>query len=195
MDLLDKFESKFDPGVFHYNKASILAQKESLVGARYHYELAIENGYSSPDLKNGLNSVREALQVVDAEKPETLTDYFNYGLINIPSEFFITTVLLIFLLIIVGFKNLIWKIKVGLLVLVMTPVALVSYYYNNIDIVILRKDQVVRVGPSKIFEESQIMPKGMKAILGKRYSNYVEVIYPSTYSGWILNKDHVALRK
>lgn len=193
--LLKANYEKFDSGVYHYNLASIYAQKQELVKSRIHYEEAMNNGYVSPELKASLRKVRESLDIVEAEKPENTLDYLHYSVIETPIQMFVTVLLLTLILIIVGMKKTSGAVKVILSLLIMLPGIIGYIYYSKTEVVILQQDKIVRSGPSKIFEEVHVMPKGMKVLMGRSYSDFLEVVYPSTYKGWVEKNGYYHLRK
>lgn len=195
LTLIKANKDKFDPGIYHYNLATVYAKKEELVKARIEYEVAVENGYVSPELRQNLYKVKDSLMVNEAEKSEGFTDSIYHIYSTVPGEIFVTLVLLINIGVIFGLKNL---SRLSRLVIVSTVCAIFTLsYYNlkDISVIILEKEKVVREGPSKIFDEVQVLPAGIKVLMRRSYAGFTEIIYPQHYKGWIEDSDIFVLRK
>lgn len=184
MSILKTNQLSFDPGVYEYNMALVYLKKEDFVNARINFEKAQINGFMSNELSIGLSKVREVLEVDRLEEPKGAQDTFNNIVIQIPFDIYIFASLSVGLLFLLLFKRIDKVLRIILLIISFMPLTFYYIYVNKFNTVVTYEDSIVYRGPSKMFEQIQIIPKGMKLITGEDHGGWKFIIVPESHKGW-----------
>lgn len=181
---LESQRADLDPAIWHYNMGTVLGKSGEFALARFHFLMAEANGYISRELTQNKNLVEEKLDVQKYENPLGLQDYaIKAGLFAANGLF--TTIALSIL--IVGIWTL-WK-KSNWKTFAIISVAgiifgLMTFWVNSWEKRITISEAIIQEGPSAIFPSKGEIPKGILIITEKK-GNWLKVIYPSRFSGWI----------
>lgn len=190
IQLLKSNSNKFDPGVYEYNLGIAYFKNNDLVNSRVWLEKAKQNGFLSSELNNALEEVSVKLEVNRLEESQSLNDSFNQFAVNTPVDAYFTISLLFLVLVAFFYKKIDKYIRVILLVIAFTPIAFYQLHVKNYRPIIVLEDQIVYRGPSAMFEQIQLIPKGMKLLTGKTHNGWRYIITPSSHQGWF-NTDKV----
>lgn len=188
LEFLQKNQKDISPGLWHYNLGTVYAKMENFPMARLHLLLAEKNGFKGKEVDQNISFVEEKLEIHRLEKPISVNDYFvKAGLFL--SEGILTTITLLVLF--VG----LWVLKkkrsilrvVSFLISVIFLLG-INLWMNTWRKALLVSPQILYSGPSVIFESRGEIPAGIM-VMTKGNSNWLEIIYPSRFQGWIKNGD------
>jgi hypothetical protein len=82
------------------------------------------------------------------------------------------------------YKKLDKYIRLIILFLGLLPTVFYFQHVNQHEKIIVLEDEYVYRGPSKMFEQIQIIPKGMKLFTGKNYNGWRYIVTPTSHQGW-----------
>jgi hypothetical protein len=188
---LEKNQIHVTPGLWHYNMGTLYAKLENFPLARYHFLMSDMEGYTNKDLIKNKKIVEEKLDIPKHEKMLSTSDYFIRGSVEATHGIFTMVCLLI---IICGvflsfrrsnFKAFRFSLVLSCLVLV------INFWVQNWKKFIVLEGQVLHEGPSSIFLSNQEVPPGTMIVVLEK-DDWLRVLYPSQYGGWI---KHNGIRK
>lgn len=184
LDYLAKNKSSLPKGLWHYNMGTLFAKLEDWPMARYHLAMADVQGFSAQELSLNQRLVEKKLSIDKWEKPLTFRDYLVRGA-SVGSEGIFTLIGLVILIIgIVQLKNRSQR-KRSLVVLSLSLLLFgLSFWIKSWDWSIVLKPQDIQEGPSAIFNSKDEIPQGVK-ILTRREGEWVQIIFPERFEGWI----------
>lgn len=188
VELIKANKDKFEPGVYEYNLGVAYYKNDSLVSSRVWFEKARQEGFISNELNGALEEVTTKLEVVRLEESQSFNDSFNSFAVNIPVDAYYTVTLLFLVLLAVFYKKIDKYIKVIILVISFLPMSFYHFHVKDFNSIIVLEDQVVYRGPSAMFEQTQIIPKGMKLLTSKTHGDWRYVLTPSSHRGWFKTK-------
>lgn len=193
LETLNAHKSEISIGVWHYNVGTIFGKLENWPMARYHLMLADSNGLSTKEVIANKKFVENKLDVQRLEKPLAPSDYVMKGGIEYASGILTSLSLLVLLIGLLFF----WK-KKNIRVLISSLVVCATFAGFNIwisswDKMIVVNTQLIKDGPSEIFGPRDEIPVGL-LIVGRKKGDWVEVVYPSRFQGWIKNSGLKELR-
>jgi hypothetical protein len=192
LDYLANNKGHVSKGLWHYNMGTIFASLEDWPMARYHLSMADLHGYTSRELLSNQSLVEDKLLSQKWEKPITPMDYVIRGAL-LGSDGILTFFGLVIMIIgIFLLKNQLKKrafmlLSVSLLLFGMT------LWIKTWNWGIVLKPQVLREGPSAIFNSKDEIPAGVK-VLTLKEGEWVKVIFPERFEGWIRNAEIKELR-
>jgi uncharacterized protein YgiM (DUF1202 family) len=157
--------------------------------ARINFEKAKEFGFMTNELDSALTEVKDALDVTVLEQSSSASDSINEVLFDLPKELFFSISILFLILFTLLYKK-IGSLPLRVLSLVITIFPIVFYLtvISDKSEVILLEDHAVRRGPSKMFEEVQLVPKGMKVFINDQVDGWNFIVHPKSHQGWIKTK-------
>jgi hypothetical protein len=181
---LEGNQGNISPGLWHYNVGTVLAKMDQLPLARYHFLMAEREGFSTKELFQNKDIVENKLEIAKLEKPVGTSDYLYKGSL-IASQGILTflSLVVIIIAIIANKKKAGLKIFFGLLVTAGIFLG-VNYWIQSWTKMIVITERPVHEGPSAIFEAREEIPSGIMLIV-EREGEWIQVKYPSRYSGWI----------
>ena len=186
--LLNENRGQFEPGVFNYNLGLALLQSEDPVMARVQFEKAKIHGLYSNELMHALDETTQKLQVKTLEESQTFSDQFNKITLGTPFDVYITISLSIAIVALLLHRR-VDKLVTFLMILFATaPLIFYSQYVNKYNATVVLEDQVVYRGPSKMFEQIQLIPQGMKIYTGKEFDGWRYIIAPESHRGWFFTQ-------
>lgn len=175
-----------------FNMGYLYFKKGELVHSRMLLEKAKYGGMISSEVDEALDDVKTKLEINLIESEITTSDSFILESVSFSTHLYPT----IFLgLLIISFILFWKKFKLasfinGALSLVVIGVYIgIKDYKINYNI----EEAVVYRGPSKIFEEVQILPPGGKFIISKKIKDWKYIKYPSIYEGWVYKNKALSL--
>lgn len=183
------------PGdLWNYNLGTVLAQKNDLPMARFHFLQAKQLGLRSESLLENLHFVEEKLEITKWEAPLSLQDYSKKIGLWAHGGFFTTVTLLIF---IVGIGHFM-KTKIVRLIplyalLMLIPLGM-NFWVGSWESFIVTESQLILEGPSAIFSPRGEIPAGVRVLTQKK-GDWLRIIYPSRFDGWIRNQGLKSLEK
>lgn len=184
MNELEKVREKISPGVWHFNMGTVQAKLSRPAEARYHFLEARKNGLQEEALTQNLELVENQLEVVKLEKPIEPLDYaVKFGLWA--ENGFFNMLSLLFLLgglLILKKEKKYWVLAVT--VFVATIPLGIGMWVRSWDKAVNLVPHEVLDGPSAIFASHGELPPGVMVIT-KRSGDWVEIIYPSRFRGWV----------
>lgn len=184
---LQNNENKISPELLNYNLSTVYAQTGSWPLARFHLLNAQALGFSGEQVWQNLKVVESKLDIEKLEKPLTVTDFMvRAGLFASggPLTSIGLLMLLLGLLLIKKAPTIRKTLQVALLV--SFPVGM-DLWIRSWPRAIVIESQSIMEGPSAIFKGSGEVVPGI-LIIGPKTGNWRRVIYPSRFSGWIMNK-------
>jgi uncharacterized membrane protein (UPF0136 family) len=184
LETLAANKGKISESVWHYNVGTVYGKLENWPMARYHLTLAEWEGLSSKEVISNKNFVETKLDAQKLERPLSASDYFVKGGIQSSQGILSSLSLFVVLIGLIVF----WKkksIRALVASLVVAGIVLgVNFWIHSWDKMIVVSTQVIKDGPSEIFGAREEIPVGLM-IVGTKKGDWVEVIYPSRYQGWI----------
>ncbi|MFT6631796.1 MAG: hypothetical protein ACJAS4_001752 [Bacteriovoracaceae bacterium] len=175
---------KFPKNVLNYNLGFLEYSKGNLVASRKYLEEAKFSGMFSEEVEGALKLVKTELELVYTESDISDYDNFIINSVSLPSQFYPTLSVLSFLLALglLVKNNKFW----GFISSLFGIAFLVTFFaikdlkinYNLVENIIYR-------GPSRIFEEKQVLPPGAKFIISKETDEWKYIKYPAIYEGWV----------
>jgi hypothetical protein len=189
LTLLHQNKPMFDPGVYEFNIGLIYMKQDFYALARINFEKAKEFGFMTNELDSALTEVKDALDVTVLEQSSSASDSVNEVLFDLPKELFLSISILFLILFTLLYKR-IGSMPLRILSLVITIFPIVFYLtvISDKSEVILLEDHAVRRGPSKMFEEVQLVPKGMKVFINDQVDGWNFIVHPKSHQGWIKTK-------
>lgn len=182
--LINSNKTKFDPGVYEYNLGIAYYKKGDLVTARVWLEKAKGKGFYSNKLLSAIKEVSQELEVNRLEEAQGFNDSFSQFIASVPIDAYITLSLFFLVLLGIFFKKIDKYIRIILLVLAFLPVTFYGFYAKDFHSIIVLDDEIVYRGPSTMFEQIQLIPKGMKILTGQTYNGWRYIVSPSSHQGW-----------
>lgn len=185
INLLRQNKDQFDPAPYHYNLGINYARAEQYPLARLHLEKARDEGLYSPEARESLAKVKELTGADRMEEKSSFSDYvYNAALdSSLYTAVNITLVLLIVLLTQLKKLQRLWS-KIVLAVLTLLPLLGQLYIKSNYTRAIAMDSKPVLMGPSAIFEQSQELVPGMRAILSEDFNGWRYIVSPASHKGW-----------
>lgn len=181
---LDENKQNFDEGVYQYNLGLTYLKKGQLVEARVLFEKSKLNGFFSNEVDLALKEATSGLEVKTLEESSSFSDDFNNIVLQIPFDVYFL-ISLIFVAIVIGFyKKLDKYIRIIIFVFAMLPTVFYYQHVNQHEKIVVLEDQYVYRGPSKMFEQIQMIPKGMKLFTGKDHNGWRYIVTPQSHRGW-----------
>jgi hypothetical protein len=184
MNELEKVREKISPGVWHFNMGTVQAKLSRPAEARYHFLEARHMGLQEEALTQNLQFIEDQLEVVKLEKPIEPMDYaMKFGLWA-ENGFFtmLSLILLLGGLLVLKREKKYWVLAVTIIVAAI-PIG-IGTWVNSWDRSVNLVPHEVLEGPSAIFASRGELPPGVMVIT-KRSGDWVEIIYPSRFRGWI----------
>ncbi len=186
------FTKNYPRTIKSFNNAYLEYEKGNLVEARMYLEKAKFNGMFSQDVESALDQVKAELGLVYSEQEQTSFDNFILNFKSFSDQFSLSIGLIFFIITVILFlKRAKWIAIVPFVISCF--IFGVIYNTKNLDISFNKSENVVYSGPSRIFEEVQILPKGAKVIFTKESSDWKFIKYPSMYSGWVYKNKAIKL--
>lgn len=170
--------------ILNFNLGYLEYKKGNLVDARAYLEKAKYKGMISNEVDNALMLVKTELDLVYSEQEFSKLDTFILESKSYSNDVFLS---LGFILISFSVVLFIKKLKVFSILIMIMSVVVFGFVYSikDYNIEYSLDDYTVYSGPSRIFEQVQILPKGSKVIFTKESSDWKFIKYPSIYSGWV----------
>jgi hypothetical protein len=191
LEVLQSLKADIDPGLYEFNVGSVFFAKKDYFHARKNFELAKERGFYSSETENALNKTKEILEVNYLEEPSSPQEFLEQTLVTSSLDVFVIVSLSLLLLSLVSKFHKI--IRIALVLFAFFPVSFCHFEVSKYTRVIATEGISILRGPSKMFEETQIIPKGMVFIVKSKVDDWIEVAYPKSHSGWIKNKSMESL--
>jgi len=184
LETLAANKDKISESVWHYNVGTVYGKLENWPMARYHLTLAEWEGLSSKEVISNKNFVESKLDTNKLERSLAPSDYLVKGGIASSQGILSSVSLFIVLLGLVAF----WKTKSIKVLSASLTMALIvvglNFWIHSWDKMIVVTTQVIKDGPSEIFGQKEELPVGL-LIVGTKKGDWIEIIYPSRYQGWI----------
>ncbi len=180
----------------NYNLAYLEYKKGNPVEARLHLDKAKFQGMFSEEVSSAMDVLKKDLDLTMIEGEQSFLDNTMLYSKSLPKEFFSSISMMFF--IIMGVL-LIRKIKiVGFLVgLIGIGTLSFSFILNDSSIAYNVNEVSIYNGPSRIFEEIQILPPGAKIIFSeanfKNNSDWKYIKYPLMFRGCVYKNEALAL--
>lgn len=184
---LEANQESIGSGIWHYNVGTVLGKLENYPLARYHLLMAENEGFTIQEVSLNKKLIESKLDIVKYEKAYSIRDYFIKGAIG-ASQGILTTLsflLVIFIIINLWKKSNIKTISV-LIVSILFTLGL-NWWIHTWNKVIVLSSQSIQDGPSAIFPVREELPTGVM-LVASREGDWLKIIYPSRFQGWIKNK-------
>ena len=191
VEKLKEYRGDIAAPIFHYNLGTAYSKMDEFALGRFHLEKAKKLGVLDSRINKNLDYVESRLSISDLGSERSFFDRS----VGILTNFDLQHYLFIFLLVLFFFLALwrryrkgSWKFLIVVFLIsfpIFSPYILLKDYSSGI----VMQDASLKEGPNEAFEETGIVPKGAKIIIGKRDGKWYLVKYPVHFSGWILEKD------
>lgn len=171
--------------VKYYNLGYLSLQKEDFPMARYQFELAQKSGLYNVELDKALEETKVKLGIDQVESSLPTSEILLMKAIKVQSDVYMSVgILLIIIFSIALFKS--NKILAAISGLVGSCLLAFTLFSSmTFDEKIIFEEAIVYQGPSRIFEQIQKIPSGLYVVTKKKTGDWVKVIYPQDYAGWI----------
>jgi hypothetical protein len=167
-----------------YNLGYLFYKKGNFVQAKLHLEKAKVAGMFSTDISKALKKVNQELQIEYIESELSWGESFFFTLKSL--DFYHVTMVYLVLLVLLFWGTIKrWKVFLGIVLLSLFGGGALHFYLNQYSLIYLKKEQVVRQGPSLIFEELALIPAGMKILYDRESQDWLYVHYPRQFEGWL----------
>ncbi len=183
--ILNELKDKFDSGVYLYNLGTVKIKQGNLAEGRLYLEKAKELGYYNHNVKNNIMKSKELLGIVELERPETISDTINFYSLNLDSGLYLSITLIFILSLTFLFKKINNFIRIAIFIIAIIPIAFKSYFVDSMVKAVPLVDVDVFEGPSKVFEKTNVLNKGLLVKLINKQEGWSYVIYPEKLQGWI----------
>lgn len=181
---LEKNRDEMSPGLWHYNVGTVKASEGRFAEARLHFLKARELGFSDSANETNLRLTEEKLEVTRLEKPLSVTDYLIKGALWAREGAFTTLSLIVLVIALWNLrKRKSFQMAAVYAVLMAIPL-LLNFWVNSWSRLIVIEPQLVQEGPSVIFGGRNELPSGVMLVT-RHKGDWLEIIYPSRFSGWI----------
>lgn len=167
-----------------FNTAFIKYHEGKLPEARAILEKLKYDGFVSKELLVGIHEIKTGLDLHLIESEYTKDDNFYLVSSSLPSYFYpsISVTLIFFALFFAARKNFI----IGtIFILSALPFGWAYNEVKSFQVEINTEEVTIYRGPSKIFEEVQVLPPGVQFIATKRSKEWRYIEYPSLFKGWV----------
>jgi hypothetical protein len=168
---LESGHEQIPAGIWHYNMGTIHGKLENWSRARYHFLMAEEKGFSSPELLTNKQIAEQKLEISKLEKPLGASDYATFAL----------------LMVVVGILS-IWRkasFKVTLSFFAGSLLIMLCHWgVKSLDKSVVIDEIPLHDGPSVIFGSRGEVPAGVFLITTKQ-DEWLKIIYPSRFEGWV----------
>jgi hypothetical protein len=179
-----KSNENIDAPILNYNLGFIYFKKENYVQARTYLEKAQYGGLRTKELKSALYRVKSELGIQNLEKSYSVKDEIMMETVGHHEDVFLA--LIGFVLFIALGLGITGK-KFFSFVSSILFLAITSFYFfiQSYEIQINKEEIFVYLGPSKIFEQIQVISPGIKLITKKHEGNWSYISHPEMYRGWL----------
>ena len=186
LTILHENKPMFDPGVYEFNIGLIYIKQEHYTLARINLERAKEYGFMNNELNSALDEVKNFLDVTRLEENVSASDNINEILFDLPKEIFFSISVLLIIIFILYYKKIqSVAIRIASLVIIIFPIVFYFTVVSGKSEVVLLEELPVRRGPSEMFEEVQVVPKGMKVFINDQIGGWNLIVHPKSHQGWI----------
>lgn len=188
IELLEGMKGELPVGQYHFNMGSLYAQLEQLGPARFHMEKALNSGYVNTAVYNNLEYIQSLLPVRDLATSTHFLDQLHSWLLSAPDGAFLSLSLFFLFLFVLSFMlRFLAKpwLRWSLLALCLIPTGMNHLYLRDLNAVVSLKNVPVRVGPSKVYEQSYLLPAGAKILVGQDKEGWSLVRRPKELAGWV----------
>lgn len=183
---LEANRAEISAGIWHYNVGTVFGKLENWPMARYHLTMADLEGFNSQELSVNKKLAETKLEIAKFEQANSASDYFTKGALE-ASQGILTTLSLI--LVIIAIVNMWKKSSYKVLSVLLTSALLVlglNWWIHSWDKVIVVNSQAIQEGPSVIFPSRDELPPGVLLVISRK-GEWVKILYPSRFQGWIKN--------
>ncbi len=181
---LEKNQNEIEPGLWHYNMGTVLGEMKNWPMARFHFILAQNSGYQSPQLLQNQQLTEIALDVERLEKPLGAPDYLIKSAL-IMSDGILVSLSLVILVVglwILKKKSSLKRAVVFLLIIASPLVA--DFWIHSWPRYIVTNAKTIYEGPSVLFGTRGELPAGIMVLTNTK-GEWEEIVYPSRFSGWV----------
>lgn len=186
LDFLRK-NNIFSNDIQLYNLGLLNFKTQNYSQAKLLLERAKNNGFDSPEVSKLLADSNSSLGIVEAQSANTLKDSLIYNTQRVNVDLLMVSSLIAVLILVINLKRIsALFLRIALLIIFILPLAWSVVYKLSYNSYIALEDRQVRAGPSRMFDDSFVMPTGIKYIISKKYKNWGYITYPDKYSGWVI---------
>ena len=187
--LFDKAEQtlsnvKMPKTIKSFNKSYLEYKKGNLVEALAQIDTAKYNGMISEEVRQATEKIKTELGITVFEREYSLTENLMFESKLLPKEFYPTISLILLLmggLLLIKGK----KILSSFLAICFLCVLSFHLFVTGLKAAYNLEERIIYRGPSKIFEEVQVLPAGVKFIYTKESENWKYIEYPRMFKGWV----------
>lgn len=183
LEVLGELKSDMDPSLYEYNLGTVYFAKGDFLAARKSFQFAKENGFQTNESVYGLKTTKQELGVEQLEIESTFFEKVETLALTSSLESYVLITLII--VIIALYRRVNIFIRWTFLLCSILPLA---FFYSEVSKHtrhIATQDISVLEGPSRMFEEVQLLPKGMVFIVKDRVDGWLKVTLPQSHAGWI----------
>lgn len=181
-----KEQDLFDPLIRDYNQSLLYFKQGRLLEARYTLEKVMTKGFINQESNLLLNSLIEAQGLTGIRTEYGIEDNVFLNSKSIDGSVYLSVFLVFVLVFTIGIvksqKLLAWA--GGILM-----VFFIAFYYQIQlgQLALSQEEMVIYEGPSKIFEQVQTIPRGLKIIYEEPKKGWIKILYPKYLQGWATN--------
>lgn len=184
LKILKENQNTLPQGVWNYNMGTVYGKTGELALARYHFLQAEASGFSEAELLKNKALVENNLNVARYEEAISTNDYLVKNAL-FASQGLLTTLAFVCFLFSLGILSKTGKVKKALVLLIPVFIfASLNLWINSWPKQIVVTPQVIKDGPSTIFNNQGELPSGLMIVTTKK-DGWLYIQYPSRFSGWI----------
>jgi len=188
LDFLGK-NNIFSTDIQLYNLGLLNFKTQNYSKAKLLLEKAKSNGFDSPEVNKLLADSNSSLGIVEAQRSDTFKDNLIHNTQRVNVDLLMVSSLIAILILVINLKRIsALFLRITLLIVFILPLAWSVVYKLSYQSYIALEDRQVRAGPSEMFDDSFIMPSGIKYTVSKNYKSWGYITYPDKYSGWVILK-------
>ena len=179
-----KSSKDLETPILNYNLGFLFFQKEDYVQARTYLEKAQYGGLRTKELKQALFKVKAELGIQNLENSYTTKDEVMMKTLGHHEDVFLA--LIGFILLGTLALGILGKRFLCAICSFVFVGAMGFYFYIQAFSIQINKEEIfVYQGPSKIFEQIQVISPGVKLITKKGKGDWSFISYPEMYRGWL----------
>jgi hypothetical protein len=167
-----------------YNMGYLQYKQGNYVESKYLLEKAIYTGLFSKEADSALKLVRQELSILEIEESLDFYDELHLSTLSLPGAVLPTLIIISLIALVTSLYK---RALVFIFLSSLVGIAISYSYYDfqKYELFLGSEDQSVYLGPSKIFEQLRVLPKGLKYSVSKEVKNWKFIHSPKEFQGWV----------
>ena len=187
IEKLREYQKFFSSGIYHYNLGTAYFKNGQFALARYHLEKSLEEGAVHTGVYKNLAATVQKLDIQHVQESLYFKDQALGQTLRFPQDFLVT-ISLIFVMgvvVLMRLKKIGRKITVIFFIFSLCPPIMLHLFKTRYKRAVVLEQASAHEGPSRSFEVSSDLPKGVVIIIERQSGNWFYIKSPEHFSGWI----------